>query len=539
MNTVTEVDSSIGSAEAQLVDATVRERRAQLARGLTRYTTWIGLGLAVLTVGLWFFLSQSIMLLAVAAAAALVGLSAGMYPVLYRRGQANLGIWLFLSAFILAIAAGALAIPGLLPAAVVGYFIVLMRGNLLLPPRARLWLAVVCAAGFAIDIILVDVWAPAWLASIAGTVTLPIGALLSILALIGSLPGVQRTIGGQETYFRQLQLSNLEIEKRVASEQRQRAQLQQANAEVERRAAAEREQRQGLQHVLEQVRTTAGGLGAAAADLLTTTTQQAAGAAEQSAAITQTSVTVDEVRTSSEQTAQRAQGVAEVAQRTSEVSQAGQRAVAGTIDGMQDVKRKVETIATTVLELSERAQAIGQIITTVGDIASQSNMLALNAAVEAARAGEAGRGFAVVAGEVRALADQSRAAAAQIKEILTEIQRGVNTAVMATEEGMKGADAGMRLTRAAGESIERLAEGVGASAQAALHIVAAAEQQVGGMGQIASAMQNIQQVTMQSVAGTRQTEQTAEKLSALAAQLWQVIEQYQVRAAQSTVEVRD
>jgi methyl-accepting chemotaxis protein len=530
---VAEQQLEIISTEKQLVDTIIRDRRVQLALGLTRYTTWIGLGLAVLTAVLWLVLSQSTMLLAVAAAAALVGLSAGLYPVLHRHGRANLGIWMFLSAFILAIAFGALAIPGLLPAAVVGYYIVLIRGNLLLDRRGGRWLAVVCVVAFAMNLLIADVWTPAWLDTVAGTGSRHIGALISVLALLGSLPGVQRTIGGQETYFRQLQLSNLEIEKRAATEQQQRERLEQANAEVERRVTAEREQRQNLQHILEQIQAAAGELGAAAAELLTTTTQQAAGAAEQSAAITQTSVTVSQVRTSAEQTAQRAQGVAGVAQRTAEVSQAGQQAVVGTIGGMEDVKRKVETIATTVLELSERAQSIGQIISTVGEIASQSNMLALNASVEAARAGAAGRGFAVVAGEVRALADQSRAAAAQIKEILTEIQWGVNTAVMATEEGMKGADAGMRLTHTAGDSIQQLAEGVGESAQAALQIADAAGQQVAGMEQIAIAMQNIQQVTAQTVAGTRQTEQTAESLSTLAAQLRHLLGQYQSQVTPS------
>ena len=94
-------------------------------------------------------------------------------------------------------------------------------------------------------------------------------------------------------------------------------------------------------------------------------------------------------------------------------------------------------IAETILALSEQTQQIGDIIATVNDIADQSNLLALNAAIEAARAGEAGKGFAVVAGEVRSLAEQSRQATAQVKEILGDIQKATNTAVMVTEEGTK------------------------------------------------------------------------------------------------------
>jgi methyl-accepting chemotaxis protein len=283
-----------------------------------------------------------------------------------------------------------------------------------------------------------------------------------------------------------------------------------------------------LQQMTVQVRETASNLSSAASEILAATTQQAAGANEQSAAIAQASTTIDEVRTIAEQTAQRARGVAETAQRTVEISGEGQRSVSDTIVGMNEVKEKVETIASNVLTLSDQAQMIGQIVATVNEIASQSNMLALNAAVEAARAGEAGKGFAVVAGEVRNLAEQSRLATERIEEILSEIQRGVNTTVMATEEGMKGADAGMRLTGAAGESIERLAESVTASTQSAVQIAATAQQQQTGMEQIGQAMESIHQVTAQSVAGARQVEQAAGELNTLAGQLRELVEQYQL-----------
>jgi methyl-accepting chemotaxis protein len=285
---------------------------------------------------------------------------------------------------------------------------------------------------------------------------------------------------------------------------------------------------EGLREMTGQLRAAAARLGSAAANILAATTQQASGASEQSAAIAETSTTIDEVRAIAEQTAQRAQGVADIAQRTAQISQAGRQSVTETVAGVGQVKHKVETIATAILALSEQAQAIGQIITTVSDIAAQSNMLALNAAVEAARAGEAGRGFAVVASEVRALAEQSRAATAQVKEILTEIQRGVNTAVMLTEEGMKGADAGVKLAQGSGESLQRLAESVGESAQAALQIAAAAGQQVTGMEQIAQAMENIHQVTAQTVASAQQTERAAAELDAVAQGLRQAVERYRV-----------
>ncbi len=278
--------------------------------------------------------------------------------------------------------------------------------------------------------------------------------------------------------------------------------------------------------LLQAMQQTVHQLGSTSDDILATATQQTAGAAQQSNAIVQTSSTIDEVRTIAEQTADRAQGVSAAAQHTAAISQTGQQAVADTVQGMQELKQKVDTIAQNILALAEQAQSIGQITAQVSEIASQSNMLALNAAVEAARAGEAGRGFAVVAAEVRALAEQSRMATDQVRELLTEIQRGVNTAVMATEEGIKGADRGVQLTHTAGEAIKLLAESVAESAQAAAQIAAAANQQVTGMGQIAMAMENIRQAVEEGLSGTRQAGQGAKGLSQLAWQLRSQVEQY-------------
>ncbi|MBN1483231.1 MAG: methyl-accepting chemotaxis protein, partial [Chloroflexia bacterium] len=196
------------------------------------------------------------------------------------------------------------------------------------------------------------------------------------------------------------------------------------------------------------------------------------------------------------------------------------------VRGMESLKGQVDSIARDVLELSERAQAIGGIIATVSQLATQSNMLALNAAVEAARAGEAGRGFAVVAQEVRNLAAQSWAATEQVRELLGEIRRGVNTAVMATEEGIKGTEDSMQLTDEARVTIRQLAESVKSSVAAAEQIAAAAGQQQTGMEQIAMAMGHMRQVTTQSVAGAQQVERAAGELNDLAGQLRSLVEQY-------------
>jgi methyl-accepting chemotaxis protein len=319
-----------------------------------------------------------------------------------------------------------------------------------------------------------------------------------------------------------------EIEKRAAAEQEQSEHLAQATREAEELAAAEREQREHLQDILTQIREAGNDLSEGAAEILAATTQQAAGASEQSAAISQTTVTVDEVKTISEQAIGRAQEVVDASQRTVDVSHSGQQAVRDTIATMGHIEERVESIAENILALSEQTQQIGEIITTVGDIATQSNMLALNASIEAARAGEHGKGFAVVAAEVRNLAEQSRQATAQVREILLDIQNGINATVMATEEGIKVVDRGVQLAAGTATAIEQLAGVIDESAQAAMQMVAGGQQQASGVEQIALAMQNINQATQQSLTSARQVEKAVQGLHGLARILIEIVEQYQM-----------
>ncbi len=281
-----------------------------------------------------------------------------------------------------------------------------------------------------------------------------------------------------------------------------------------------------VREMLTSIGDAAANLTSATAEILAATTQQSSGASEQSAAISQTTTTVEEVKASSEQAAMRAQDVATASQRTVEVARSGQSSVQATIDSMAMIKERVEGISENLLALSDQTQQIGEIISTVNEIASQSNMLALNASVEAARAGEHGKGFAVVATEVRSLAEQSRQATEQIKAILSEIQKATNSTVMATEEGVKGVDRGVQLSMQSRESIEQLAAVINESAQVAAQVVASGQQQQTGIDQISLAMQNINQVTMQSLASTRQTEKSAQGLNELARKMSEILAQY-------------
>ncbi|MFN8371747.1 MAG: methyl-accepting chemotaxis protein [Anaerolineae bacterium] len=247
-------------------------------------------------------------------------------------------------------------------------------------------------------------------------------------------------------------------------------------------------------------------------EILNATSRQITMANEQDAVVTETTATVNEVRATVTETAERAQSVAETAQVSVDISRDGINAVTETITGMELIRRKVEDIADNILVLSEHTQQIGEIIATVNALADQSRMLALNASVEAARAGEEGKGFAVVAMEVRNLADQNRDATIQVREILGEIQRATNTAVMVTEEGSKGVDTGQKLVNKAGDSIRDLAKAIEEAAMAALQIAASTRQQTIGMDQLTQAMRTIKHATTETVSSTMQVEASIQRL---------------------------
>ena len=174
----------------------------------------------------------------------------------------------------------------------------------------------------------------------------------------------------------------------------------------------------------------------------------------------------------------------------------------------------MEQVVTNMAEIDTSSRKINEIISVIDGIAFQTNILALNAAVEAARAGEQGRGFAVVAGEVRSLAQRSANAAREIKTLISSSTERVQ--------------AGTRLVQEAGTSMHDIVAGVERMSQIISEITLAAEQESQGIGQVNTAIAQLDQMTQQNAALVEESAAAAESLKSQAQTLTSVVSRFKL-----------
>lgn len=255
---------------------------------------------------------------------------------------------------------------------------------------------------------------------------------------------------------------------------------------------------------------------------------QSAGAAQQAAAVAQATSSLKQIRAISDQTQEKAAVLGKTAERTRAEGEAGMIIVDQAVDGMESIRSKVEGIASNIIALSEQTQQIGEITSSVNNLAQQLKMLALNASIEASKAGEAGKGFVVVAAEVRDLAEQSQQATQQVHTILQEIQRATDKSVMVTEEGSKGVDFGMELVKKAGDAVKQLTIAIEETEVSSQQILASIKQEAIGIDQVTAAMSEINQATGHFVDNSNQTKMVAEQLNDMANDMQENIRIYQI-----------
>ncbi len=262
-----------------------------------------------------------------------------------------------------------------------------------------------------------------------------------------------------------------------------------------------------------------------------------------------------------------AEGAAHAAEKADAAAEKGGRAVSETVAGMGRIRRTVTDTSEVIQELGRASAQIGGIVSTIDEIASQTNLLALNAAIEAARAGEAGRGFAVVADEVRKLSERSSSATREIAGVIGQVQSRTAQAVSAIEAGNRDVAAGVALAEQAGndlrdiqgvvgelrrqvQNIGTAAEGMSASAGGVSQAIAeaaavveessaAAEEMSASAEQVSVSIQTVAMTTAQQSAAVEGLVASAGKLSGVAQALDGAVAQFKVAGAEAQPGQRD
>jgi methyl-accepting chemotaxis protein len=194
------------------------------------------------------------------------------------------------------------------------------------------------------------------------------------------------------------------------------------------KAKAEADRKRGMMEMADQFERAVGGI----VTTVSTAATDLQGAAQAlSASSIQTTHQSTIVAAASEQAAANVRTVASAAEQLSGSVREISRQVSASAMMADKAVQEAHQTNGQVGELSAGALKIGAIVDLINDIASKTNLLALNATIEAARAGEAGRGFAVVASEVKALAEQTSKATAEITGHISGVQTSTNYAATA------------------------------------------------------------------------------------------------------------
>jgi methyl-accepting chemotaxis protein len=284
----------------------------------------------------------------------------------------------------------------------------------------------------------------------------------------------------------------------------------QTKDEVGRMADALNRAVEKLDYALQEVAESAANASTSSQELASAAESIASGAQEQAASLEETSASLEEITAAVRQSADNANQASQLASSSKDSALQGQDVVMNAITAMS--------------EINSASAKISDIISTIDEIAFQTNLLAVNAAVEAARAGDEGRGFAVVASEVRSLAQRSAVAAKEIKVLI--------------QDSLKKVEAGSGLVNRSGETLQGIVGSVKRVTDIVGEIAAASGEQSTGIEQVNTAMTQMDQVTQSNSAQTEELSATAQSLSEQSAHLMDLVSTFTLTQGQGNARQR-
>ncbi|QXC56459.1 methyl-accepting chemotaxis protein [Vibrio mimicus] len=206
----------------------------------------------------------------------------------------------------------------------------------------------------------------------------------------------------------------------------------------------------------------------------------------------------------------------------------GSTQVTQTQRSIQSLAEEVQVATEVIQELEAHGHQISTILSTIQNIAEQTNLLALNAAIEAARAGEQGRGFAVVADEVRVLSQRTHASTKEIQQMIETLQATTGKAVGIMDDSRRLADTSVDDANAASVSLEQIHKTVERISDMATQIASAAEEQASVTSEITRNTVGIRDVSNDLAHEAHSAAEQAAELSDLSHELEQEIRRFKL-----------
>jgi methyl-accepting chemotaxis protein WspA len=274
-----------------------------------------------------------------------------------------------------------------------------------------------------------------------------------------------------------------------------------------------------------------------AVQMATSVTEIAATARQQQATATETAATTSEIGATSRQIFATSRDlvrtmseVSIVSEQTALLAGTSQQSLTSMEETMLHVTDAAGSVNNKLAVLNEKASNINQVVTTITNVAAQTNLLSLNAAIEAEKAGEYGRGFSVVATEIRRLADQTAVATYDIEQMVTEIQSAVAAGVMGMDKFSDQVRRGMADMRQVGQQLGQIIHQVQALAPRFQMVNEGVQVQASGAEQINQALTQLSEAAQQTVESLQQSSRAIDELNQVSNGLRNGVARFKVAA---------
>ncbi|MFW5490360.1 MAG: methyl-accepting chemotaxis protein [Desulfovibrio sp.] len=245
--------------------------------------------------------------------------------------------------------------------------------------------------------------------------------------------------------------------------------------------------------------------------------------------VQETATAMEEMNATVLEVARNAGSAAEKGQESRDKAQEGKGVVEKSVRAVNTTQKQTMELKDNMNALVNQAEAIGNILNVITDIADQTNLLALNAAIEAARAGDAGRGFAVVADEVRKLAEKTMGATKEVGDAITAIQTAIRSNTDSVDQTVTDLETVSELSTHSGAMLEQIVSDATESAEQIQSIATAAEEQSATSEEINRSVEEINRITIETAQGITESVNALFTLSEQVGELEQLIASFKAQ----------